>query len=182
VDSPRCSLSEFCVAMIVVMEVLELGKVTSKMLQATEPLLTEEELIVDVVEPFDDTVTPGFSFGDKEHLHTQLQAGSDQQAETPRIAIRSSKRELVVQLEVVGQSQTTPGGKKCLYDGLITLGRDRFQRHGITEGIDEMQAIESCSAMQIPRADEVKLMNNIRSLGPEGRIGSSPWLVSGLGG
>ena len=71
-----------------------------KIIEIAELMLAKEQLVVDVVESFDDTVAPGFCFRDEDGLHTQLETESQKQSKASRIAVGSTEGEFIVHLEV----------------------------------------------------------------------------------
>lgn len=160
-DSPRGSLAELGIAVVTVVEAFELGQLSLQVKQGEELLGTEKELVVDIVELLNDTVTPGFTLGDKDNLHSQIQAEADKQAEAAGIEIGSPKRELIVELEIARDPQSLPGCHEGIHDLDVPLTGEGFKGHGIAKGINEVSPVEALFAFEVARADQVELMDVI---------------------
>lgn len=162
-DRPRGSLAKLSIAVATVVEALEVGQLLLYMSEAGKSLRTEKELVIDIVKLLDNAVTPGFALGDEDDLHPQIQAEADKQAEAAGIKIGSPKRELIVELEVAGNSQPLPGTHEGLDDLDVALAGQSPEGHGVAEGVDKVSTIEALFAFEVAGTDEVELMDVIRS-------------------
>src|SRR5689334_24038756 len=80
-----------------------------------------------------------------------------------RIAVRASKRQLVVDLEELRDTQSLPAIDHALHDVNIALAGKGSQRHGIAEDINEMNSVKSFFALEVAGANQVHLVDHIRS-------------------
>ena len=119
---------------------------------------------------FDNAVAPRLAFRDKDDFCTHMQTKADEQAKTPGIAIGSPEGELIIDLEISGDTQSLPLGPKASAEGLIMLCGDCFKGDSITAGIDEMKAIEAISAGEVPGSNQVQLLHFTGPPGFEFRI------------
>jgi hypothetical protein len=94
--------------MVSIMEEFEVLGLGSEVTIATKPLPSEESLIIGIIEALHDSITPRFSYRDKDHLDPQKQTESEDDAKGTRVTIASSKAEFVVDLEKVGNSHGFP--------------------------------------------------------------------------
>jgi len=167
--------------MVSVVERLELTCAGSEVAQITEHLSAEEDLVVDVIETFDDTITPRLSFGNEDDLNSQLQTGTQEESQASWIAIGAAEREFVVQLEETRKAESSPSSKEALHNGSIVLPADRFKRHGVAVDIDEVEAIEADTAVKIAGTDQIELMNNVPPLGAKVRVWRSAGTIRSFG-
>ena len=167
--------------MVGVVEGLELAGVSLEIVQITELMSAEEDLVVDVVEALDNAITPRLSFRNEDDFNSHLQTGAQEQSQASWIAIGAAEGEFVVQLEVARESQSTPSMQEALYNGLIVLRPNRFERNGVAVGIDEVKSIKPNTAVKIPGTDQIQLMNNIPLHGTKAGIGYSPRSIGLLG-
>jgi hypothetical protein len=147
--------------------------------EGSKLLGTEKKLVVDIVELLNDTVTPGLTLGDEDHLHPQIQAEANKEAEAAGIEIGSPKREFIVELQVVGNSQPLPGTHEGLDNLDVALARHSAKGRGVAEGVDEMGTIETLFAFEVAGADEVELMDLIRSADCQSWIRGATGTVNG---
>ncbi len=179
--STRCSLPQFGIAMMLVVESLKGARFLAQMGRAGKSLSTKEALVVGVIEPFDDAITPRFSFGDKDDLDTSVEAEANHQAEAARVSVGASEGELVINLQKPRHTKALPLSKKSLADGLCLLSFKDFQGHGIAIGIDEMAAVKANTAGEVTRPDKVQLLQCTRMNNRELGIcwpGTSTWVFS----
>ena len=73
-----CALFEFGITMVRVVEGLKLAAVGLEVVQTTELMSAEKDLVVDIVKVFDDAITPRFSFGDEDDFDSHLQTGAQE--------------------------------------------------------------------------------------------------------
>jgi hypothetical protein len=93
------------IAKLGVMEGLKARQLFTDVGQIAKRLGLEEQLVVDIVEPFHDGMAPEFFCGDAVDRHAQVQTEADKEAEDPRLAVRDTKGQLVVYLEVAPSHQ-----------------------------------------------------------------------------
>jgi hypothetical protein len=144
--------------MMFVVEAFEGPQFAAEVDQRTKVLSAKEAFVVGIVESFDNAVTPRFPFRDKDDFDAQVEAQPDHEPKASGIAIRSSERELVVDLEVSGKAQTVPLSQEGLAKGHVVLGDDCFQGNSITADIDDVEAVETNSAGEMARPDKVHLV------------------------
>ena len=94
--------------MVSIVEELKVLGLGSQVTIATKPLPSEESLIIAIIEALHDSITPRFSYRDKDHFDTKKQAESEDEAKGTRVTIASSKAEFVVDLEKVGNPHGFP--------------------------------------------------------------------------
>jgi hypothetical protein len=82
-----CSLTQFSVAMVLVVKLLKDVYFVSERVQVWESLTSEKALVVGIVETLDDAVSPGFAFGDKDDFNPELETQADNQTEAPWVFI-----------------------------------------------------------------------------------------------
>jgi hypothetical protein len=76
------------------------------------------------------------------------------QSETMRIAVGASKRQLIVDLEELRDTQSLPAIDHALHDVNIALAGKGSQRHGIAENINEMNSVKSFFALEVAGANQ----------------------------
>ena len=94
--------------MVSVMEEFKVLRLGSQVTIAAKPLPSEKSLIVAIIEALHDSITPRFSYRDKDHFDPQKQTESEDEAKGTRVTIASSKAEFVVDLEKVGNPHGFP--------------------------------------------------------------------------
>lgn len=158
VDSAWSPLTELRIAMMVVVKALKNPELAAEVHQGSEVLGSQEAFVVGIVKSFDNAVTPGFTFRDKDDFDSEMETKPDQEPKASRMTIRSPERELIVDLEISGDPQTVPLPQEGPTDGQIMLRGDGVQGNGITADIDEMEAVEANSAREIARPHQIQLL------------------------
>lgn len=158
----RSPLTQFCIAMMFVVEALKDPEFAAEMRQGSEVLGAKEALVVRVVKSFDNAITPGFAFRDEDDFDSKMQTEPDQEAKASGVAIRPPEGKLIVDLEISGDPQTLPLVHESPADGHIMLCEDGIQGDGITADIDEMEAVETNSVREIARPHQVQLLCHAR--------------------
>lgn len=87
--------------MIPVVEELKVLGLRSKMSVTSKPLGPKESSIIGIIEAFHNSITPRFSYRDKDNFDPHQQRESEDEAKGSGITIASPKAEPVVDLEKV---------------------------------------------------------------------------------
>jgi hypothetical protein len=99
---------EEAVTMILVVEELKVRGLRSKMSVTSKPLGPKESSIIGIIEAFHNSITPRFSYRDKDNFDPHQQTESEDEAKGSRITIASPKAEPIVDLEKVWDPHGLP--------------------------------------------------------------------------
>ena len=141
-----------------VSDLCEFGR---QMLHIPKTLTAEEELVIDVVEPLHNPLRHGSASGMKNHFHPKIQAEANKQAQAAGIAVRSAKRQFVIDLQTAGNTQPLPGAPHGLNNMRVSLACRCRQGHRITTGVDDMDAVQPTASLQVSRAHQIELMHGV---------------------
>jgi hypothetical protein len=87
VYNPESFSIEFVITMIVIMEPLKHRRFFTKVFKALKELGLKERLIIDIVESFDDALSPRFCLGHEYGFDTHIEAELDDFAKGPRVSV-----------------------------------------------------------------------------------------------
>jgi hypothetical protein len=105
--------------------------------------LSQELLLVVIVELLHDSVSPWLVHRNEPGLGFVVKTQSDKGSHSPRITPAAKERHLVINLEVLGDSQSLPDVPEAVDHTLGTLGKNRFDSTAASAHIDYVQAVES---------------------------------------
>jgi hypothetical protein len=126
---------------------------------------SEESSIIGIIEALHDSITPGFSYGDKDHFYPQQQTDSEDNAEGTGVTIAPPKTELVVDLKKVGHTHSLPTADQAQSRGLIVFSPLRMKEDPVAREIYDVERIETSIVFEVSRPEEVCLMDVVD---PEG--------------
>jgi hypothetical protein len=161
----RCLPLEVAVPMMHVMIELEIPGLGSEVAITPKPLDSEETAIIGVIEAFDRSITPGFSYGDKYGFDSQGETKSEYDSEGSRVTVAPTESQLVVELEKIGHSQSLPASDQSLGDGLIVFGSLRMKEDAMTVEIHDIEGKESAIVLDIAGTDQIGLVDGVASQG-----------------
>jgi len=151
--------------MVSVMEEFKVLGLRSEMAIAAKPLPSEKSLIVAIIEALHDSITPRFSYRDKNHFDPQKQTESEDDAKGPRITIASSEAELVVDLQKIGDSHSLPATDQAQSHSLIVFGSLGMEKDTVAVKIHDIERIETPISLDISGPKEVRLLDIVESHG-----------------
>jgi hypothetical protein len=123
-----------------------------------------------MVELFNDTVPPRLSHRNKPGFDCVEQTQTDHIAHPSRVLTAAKEYRLVVHLLVIGYPQTTPTRPDSVYSVLTSLVENRADRTPPSCQIDAIQAVKPNRAIQITRANIVRLMNLVYLISHQHRV------------
>jgi hypothetical protein len=151
--------------MVSVMEEFKVLGLGSELTIATKPLPSEESLIIAVIEALHDSITPRFSYRDKDHFDAQKQTESEDEAKGTRVAIAPPKAEFVVDLEEVWNPHGFPATDQAQSHGLIVFGSLGMEKDTVAVEIHDIERIEPSISLDISGSKEVCLLDMVDSQG-----------------
>jgi hypothetical protein len=151
--------------MVSIVEKLKVLGLRSEVAIASKPLGSEESSIIGIIEALHDSITPGFSYGDKDHFYPKQKTNSEDNAEGTGVTIASAETELVVDLKKVGHTHGLPTADQAQSRGLVVFSSLRMQEDPVAVKIHDVERIETSIVFDVPRPEEVRLMDLID---PEG--------------
>ncbi len=104
---------EKAVTMIPVVEELKILGLRSKMSVTSKPLGPKESSIVGIIEAFHNSITPRFSYRDKDNFDPHQQTEPEDEAKGSGITIASPKAEPIVDLEKVWDAHGLPAADQA---------------------------------------------------------------------
>jgi hypothetical protein len=126
---------------------------------------SEESSIIGIIEALHDSITPGFSSGDKDYFYPQHKTNSEDNAEGTGVTIAPPKTELVVDLKKVGHTHGLPAADQAQSRGLVVFSSLRMEEDPVAVKIHDVERIETSIVFDVSRPEEVRLMDVID---PEG--------------
>ena len=102
--------------MISIVEELKVLGLRPEMSVTPKPLGPKESSVIGIIKAFHNSITPRFSYRDKDHLDPQKQTESEDDAKGTRVTVASPKTEFVVDLEKVWDPHGLPAAQKPLAD------------------------------------------------------------------
>ena len=151
--------------MVSIVEDLKVLGLRSEVAIAPKPLGSEESSIIGIIEALYDSITPGFSYGDKDHFYPQQKTNSEDNAEGTGVTIAPPKTELVVDLKKVGHTHGLPTADQAQSRGLVVFSSLRMKEDPVAVKIHDVERIETSIVFDVSRPEEVRLMDVID---PEG--------------
>ena len=118
-------------------------------------------LLIMVIEFFHYAITPRLAFGNEPELNAIEQAQPNQAAHAMRMCRAAVENHLVVDLLMLRHSQPPPDGPKRINGMLCIAFDERFNSATPSRQINGVEAVKTRGAVQITRADEIRLMNRI---------------------
>jgi hypothetical protein len=149
--------------MVSVMEEFKVLGLGSQVTIAAKPLSSEKSLIVAIIEALHDSITPRFSYRDKDHFDTQKQTESEDDAKGTRVTIAPPKAEFVVDLEEIWNSHGLPAADQAQGHGLIVFGSLGMEKDTVTVEIHDIERIETAISLDISGSKEVRLLDMVDS-------------------
>jgi hypothetical protein len=151
--------------MVSIVEKLKVLGLRSEVAIASKPLGSEESSIIGIIEALHDSITPGFSYGDKDHFYPQQKTDSEDNAEGTGVTIAPAKTELIVDLKKVGHTHGLPTADQAQSRGLVVFSSLRMKEDPVAREIHDVERIETSIVFDVSWPDEVRLMDVID---PEG--------------
>jgi hypothetical protein len=151
--------------MVSIMEKLKVLGLRSEVAIASKPLGSEESSIIGIIEALHNSITPGFSYGDKDHFYPQQKTHSEDNTEGTGVTIAPPKTELVVDLKKVGHTHGLPTVYQAQSRGLVVFSSLRMQEDPVAVKIHNVERIETSIVFDVSRPEEVRLVDVID---PEG--------------
>jgi hypothetical protein len=99
---------KIAIPMVLVMKELKVLGLGSELTITPKPLPSKEPSVVGIIEALHSSITPRFPYGDENDLDPQRKAEPEDDAKGTRVAVASTKTELVVDLKEVWDSHGSP--------------------------------------------------------------------------
>lgn len=155
----RCFPFEVAVPMVLVMKEFKVLRLRTEIAIAPEPLGAKESAIVGVIEALHGSVPPRFPNRDKHGFDAQGKTKAQDDPERTRMAVAAPKTEFVVDLEEVGDSHGFPAADEALGDSFVVFPPLGVNKDPMAVEVDDVKGIESSVVLDVPRAEEVGLMD-----------------------
>ena len=149
--------------MVLVVKELKVLGLGSQVTIAAKPLPSEKSLIVAIIEALHDSITPRFSYRDKDHFDPQKQTESEDEAKGTRVTIASPKAEFVVDLKEVWNPHSPPAADQAQGHGLIVFGSLGMEKDTVAVEIHDIERIEPAISLDISGSKEVRLLDIVDS-------------------
>jgi hypothetical protein len=147
------------VAVVLVVEPLEVLALPFEVGVARKPLPSEKLLVVGVVEALDRPVAPRFSDGNEHRCDAVEQTQSDHQAEGAGVADAAMEGQGIVQLEKVRNAHDLPAPQNASGRLPVVLGPLALDVDLMGIQVQGVEGVESAVALDIPRSYEVRLVD-----------------------
>lgn len=151
--------------MVSVMEEFKVLGLGSQVTIAAKPLPSEKSLIVAIIEALHDSITPRFSYRDKDHFDAQKQTESEDEAKGTRVTIASPEAEFVVDLEEIWNSHSPPAADQAQGHSLVVFGSLGMEKDAVTVEIHDIERIKPSISLDISGPKEVRLLDIVESQG-----------------
>lgn len=155
----RCFPFKAAVAMMSIVEELEVLGLGPEVTIASKPLCSKESPVIGVIKALHGSITPRFSYWDEDHLDPQQQTEFEDNAEGTGITIAPTKTELVVDLKKVGYPYGFPAADQALSHGLVVFSSLGVEKDSMAVEIHDIERIEASIVFDIPRSNEICLMD-----------------------
>jgi len=146
---------------VVVPELLEGSCFLLQVLEAGEELPTVECFVENALEVLNDCVSPGFSRRNEDYLYPQSKTHSDHKSKRSRISIASAEAELVVELDEVGPSYSSPRLDESSCHVFVAFGSAGVDGGQIAFQIDDVEAVEAAVVLDVPGANKISLLDRV---------------------
>lgn len=156
---------EEAVTMIPVVEELKVLGLRSEMSVTPKPLGPKESSIIGIIEAFHNSITPRFSYRDKDHFDAQKQTESEDEAKGTRVTIASPEAEFVVDLEEIWNSHSPPAADQAQGHSLVVFGSLGMEKDAVTVEIHDIERIKPSISLDISGPKEVRLLDIVESQG-----------------
>ena len=151
--------------MVFIMEEFKILRLGTEISIAAEPLRPKESPIIGVIEALHRSISPRFSNGDKDDFDSQGKTEAKDDAERTRIPIAAPKAEFVVDLKEVGDPHGFPAADQAQGDGLVVFPSLGVDKNAMAVKVDDVKGIESSIVLDVPRAEEVDLVDVVEPQG-----------------
>jgi hypothetical protein len=151
--------------MVLIVKELEVLGLGSEMTIATEPLPPEESPIIGIIEALHDSITPRLSYGDEDHLDSQQQTESEDDAKGPRVTIASTEAKFVVDLKKIWDTHRLPTAGQAQSHSLVVFPSLGVKKDSVTVEIHDIERIEPAVVFDVSWPKEVRLMDVVESQG-----------------
>jgi len=152
--------------MIPVVEKLKVLGLRSEMSVTPKPLGSEESSIIGIIEAFHNSITPRFSYRDKDSFDPHQQTEPEDETKGSGVTIASPKAEFVVDLEKFWDSHGLPAADQAQSHGLVVFLSLWMEKDPVTAEIDNVERIEAAMVLDISWTQEIGLMDMIDFQGP----------------
>jgi uncharacterized protein (UPF0210 family) len=147
--------------MIPIVEKLKVLRLRAELAIATEPLPSKESPVVCIIEALHDSITPGFSNRDEDHLDSHRQAKPEHDTQGTRITIASPETERVVDLKEVRKAHCLPTTDQSQSHRLVVFSSLGIDKDSMAVEIHDMERKEAAIVLDIPGTQEICLMDVI---------------------
>ena len=131
-DLERSLAFKIAIPMVLIMKELEVLGLGSELAITPKPLSSKEPAVVGIIKALDSPITPRFPYGDENNLDSQRKAEPEDDAEGTRVAVASTKTELVVDLKEVWNSHGSPTTNQSHGYGLVVFSSLRVDKDAMT--------------------------------------------------
>lgn len=131
-DLERSLAFKIAIPMVLVMKELKVLGLGSELAITPKPLSSKEPAVVGIIEALHSPITPRLPYGDENDLDSQRKAEPEDNAEGTRVAVASTKTELVVDLKEVWDSHGSPTTHQPHGHGLVVFSSLRVDKDPMT--------------------------------------------------
>jgi len=118
--------------MVLVMKELKVLGLGSELAITPKPLSSKEPAVIGIIKALHSPITPRLPYGDENNLDSQRKAEPEDDAEGTRVAVASTKTELVVDLKEVWDSHGSPTTNQSHGYGLVVFSSLRVDKDAMT--------------------------------------------------
>ena len=131
-DLERSLAFKIAIPMVLVMKEFKVLGLGSELAITPKPLSSKEPAVVGIIKALHSHIPPRLPYGDENNLDSQRKAESENNAEGTRVAVASTKAELVVDLKEVWDSHGSPTTHQSQGYGLVVFSSLRVDKDAVT--------------------------------------------------
>lgn len=131
-DLERSLAFKIAIPMVLVMKEFKVLGLGSELAITPKPLSSKEPAVVGIIKALHSPITPRLPYGDENNLDSQRKAEPENNAEGTRVAVASTKAELVVDLKEVWDSHGSPTTHQSQGYGLVVFSSLRVDKDAVT--------------------------------------------------
>jgi len=131
-DLERSLAFKIAIPMVLVMKELKVLRLGSELAITPKPLSPKEPPVVGIIKALHSSITPRLSDRDENDLDPQRKAEPEDDAKGTRVAVASTKTELVVDLKEVWDSHGSPTTHQPHGHGLVVFPSLRVDKDAMT--------------------------------------------------
>jgi hypothetical protein len=131
-DLERSFAFKIAISMVLVMKELKVLGLGSELAITPKPLSPKEPAVVSIIKALHSPITPRLPYGDEHNLDPQRKAEPEDDTKGTRVAVASTKTELVVDLKEIWDSHGSPTTNQSQSHGLVVFSSLRVDKDAMT--------------------------------------------------